>query len=70
MAPKDGRTIIVYAPPLDGLEAIVSLCAWHNDAGFCIDELREPTHWQPFDHPRTGGDLARWKGAFSIPDDE
>ena len=24
---------------------LASMCAYHRDAGFCIDELREPTHW-------------------------
>ena len=52
-APTDGRTIIVYAPGQDGLNQIVCLCAWHPDAGFCVDELREPTHWQPFESPTT-----------------
>lgn len=68
-APTDGREIVVYAPARDGLKELVSLCAYHPDAGFCIDEIRSPTHWQPFSRPKTGGDLLRWKGAFSISDD-
>lgn len=44
-APKD-RQIVVYAPPYQDLESIVSKCQWHEDAGFCIDELRQPTLWQ------------------------
>lgn len=68
-APKDGRTIMVYAPAREGLGELVSLCSWHPDAGFCIDELRSPTHWQPFERPKVGGDLTRWKGAFAIPDE-
>jgi hypothetical protein len=43
-APKD-REIVVYAPGREGLGELVSLCQWHPDAGFCIDELREPTLW-------------------------
>lgn len=50
-APKD-RVIEVYAPPTHGLNAMVSLCEWHEDAGFCICELREPTHWRPHTPPR------------------
>lgn len=46
-APTDGTLILVWAPAAHGLPAMYSLCAWHPDAGFCIDELREPTHWQP-----------------------
>lgn len=44
-APRDGSEIVVYCPPCHGLPAMASLCAWHDDAGFCVDELREPTHW-------------------------
>lgn len=43
-APKD-RPIVVYAPPRDGLPEMTAICRWHPDASFCIDELREPTHW-------------------------
>jgi hypothetical protein len=44
-APKDGTEIIVYCPPAHGLPHMASICAWHEDAGFCVDELREPTMW-------------------------
>ena len=46
-APRDGTEIIVYCPPAHGLRHMASVCAWHEDAGFCVDELREPTLWQP-----------------------
>ena len=46
-APKDGTEIIVYCPPAHGLPHMVSFCAWHEDAGFCVDELREPSLWIP-----------------------
>lgn len=47
-APKDGTLFLAYAAAgQHDLPALYSLCAWHPDAGFCIDELREPTHWQP-----------------------
>jgi hypothetical protein len=43
-APRD-RPIIVYCPEKHGLQAMASICEWHPDAGFCVDELREPTCW-------------------------
>lgn len=46
-APRDGTEIVVYAPAREGLNSMASKCAWHPDAGFCIDELRHPTHWIP-----------------------
>ncbi len=46
-APKDGTTILVYAPPRDGLSFIVCECAYHPDAGFCVDEIRQPELWMP-----------------------
>jgi len=46
-APKDGTEIIVYCPPAHGLRHMASVCAWHEDAGFCVDELREPALWIP-----------------------
>ncbi len=46
-APTDGTLIQVWAPSAHGLPAMHSLCTYHPDAGFCIDELREPTHWMP-----------------------
>jgi hypothetical protein len=46
-APKDGTEIIVYCPPAHGLNHMASVCAYHEDAGFCVCELREPTLWIP-----------------------
>jgi hypothetical protein len=43
-APKD-RDIVVYAAEREGLPGFFSLCRWHPDAGFCVDELREPEWW-------------------------
>lgn len=53
-APRD-EIILVWAPGRDGLPPIFSMCKWHDDAGFCIDELREPKYWWPWpaDHIRT-----------------
>jgi hypothetical protein len=45
-APR-GRRIIVYAPAAHGLPSMASICEWHHDAGFCIDELRNPILWLP-----------------------
>lgn len=53
-APRDGTMIWVYCPSAHGLSEMVSLCSWHSDAGFCVDELRHPTLWFPIlqpDHP-------------------
>ena len=49
-APKD-RTILVWCPPYHGLPPLVCLAHWHEDAGFCVDELREPTHWAEIQYP-------------------
>ena len=55
-APCDGTTVLVYAPPPDpekwhesvcDLPAVICTTAYHEDAGFCIDSIREPTHWRP-----------------------
>jgi hypothetical protein len=49
-APKD-EIIWVWCPARDGLSAMTSLCQWHEDAGFCVDEIREPTLWQLLQEP-------------------
>lgn len=51
-APKDGTLFLAWAEPgQHGLPGMHSLCAWHEDAGFCICELRQPTHWKPLRAP-------------------
>lgn len=50
-APTDGTLILVWAPGYSGLPPMYSLCAYHPDAGFCIDELRYPSHWRPLPPP-------------------
>ena len=50
-APRDGTVVLVYAPGRDGLSAMQSTCAYHPDAGWCIDELRQPSHWMPLPAP-------------------
>lgn len=46
-APKDGSLFVVWCPGYLDLPQMVSLCAWHPDAGFCVDELRQPELWTP-----------------------
>ena len=49
-APKD-REILVYAPAYQDLRPLISVCKWHESAGFCIDELRQPAHWMELPEP-------------------
>lgn len=44
-APKD-QIIEVFCPSKHGLPAMLSYVKWHPDAGFAVDELREPTMWR------------------------
>lgn len=44
IAPKKIK-IAVYCPPYEDLDELVSVCQWHPDAGFCVDEVRQPTLW-------------------------
>ena len=57
-APKD-RPIIVYCPERHGLPAMASICQWHPDAGFCVDELREPTCWTEIPPPTVSADTQK-----------
>ena len=50
-APKDGTLVIVFAPSIYDLSEIVCVAAYHLDAGWCVDELREVTHWMPLPTP-------------------
>lgn len=43
-APTDGTLILVWCASRDGLPAMYSLCRYHPDGGFCVDELRYPTY--------------------------
>lgn len=58
-APRDGTAILVFASGTssrwDGdLGDLICCCAWHPDAGFCVCELREPSHWRPLPAPPSG----------------
>ncbi len=44
-ARTDGTEYWVYVAPRDGLPGFQTRCAYHKDAGWCADELREVTHW-------------------------
>lgn len=50
-APRDGSAVWVYAAPRDGLSGFQCWCVWHQDAGWCVDELRIVTHWRPLPEP-------------------
>lgn len=50
-APKD-KLVRVFAPGVDyDLPDVISLCRWHPDAGFCVDDIRDPTLWRPTTKP-------------------
>ena len=50
-APTDGTVVLVFAAERDGLAAFQCTAAYHADAGWCVDELREVTHWMPLPPP-------------------
>lgn len=50
-APTDGARVIVYAAPYQGLPGFVCVADYHPDGGWCVDELREVTHWMPLPAP-------------------
>lgn len=45
-APTDGTVVYVYASPYEGLPGFVAIAGYHPDAGWCVDELRDVTHWR------------------------
>ena len=53
-APTDGTEVLVYASPWDGLEGFQCVVSYHKDAGWCVCELREATHWMPLPAPPKG----------------
>ena len=46
-APTDGTLVWVYVKEREGLSSFQGPCAYHPDAGWCMDEIREVTHWMP-----------------------
>lgn len=53
-APQN-RWIFVYCPSKDGLPFLISLCKYHESAGFCVDEIREPAMWCEIEYPLPPG---------------
>jgi len=56
-APKDGTEVLVYARVLHPekwgvhLEPMVCAASYHPDAGWCVCEIRDATHWRPLPAP-------------------
>jgi hypothetical protein len=50
-APKDGTVVLVYASDYQDLPGFISTIAYHDDAGWCVDELRPVTHWMRLPSP-------------------
>lgn len=56
-APTDGTMVLVYAVVLEPkkwgikLDPIICAAAYHEDAGFCVCEIRDATHWMPLPEP-------------------
>lgn len=46
-APQDGTVVWVYTAAAYDLPAFQGPCAYHPNAGWCTDELRQVTHWVP-----------------------
>ena len=46
-APRDGTNVWVYAAPFQDLPGFQCRYGYHPEGGWCVDELREVTHWQP-----------------------
>lgn len=45
-APTDGTEVEVKTDEREGLSSIICRCAYHPDAGWCVDELRSVTHFR------------------------
>lgn len=45
-APTDGTVVRVLTNSVQELPAFECLAAYHPDAGWCVDEFREATHWR------------------------
>jgi hypothetical protein len=56
-APRDGTEVLVYARVLHPekwgvhLEPMVCAASYHPDAGWCVCEIRDATHWRPLPAP-------------------
>lgn len=54
-APRDGTRVLVWAGRCCDLPGFWTIAAYHKDAGWCVCELREATHWQPLPPPPEPG---------------
>jgi hypothetical protein len=50
-APMDGSAVLIWASPRDGLDGFQVVARYHEDVGWCVDELREATHFRPLPAP-------------------
>jgi len=59
-APTDGRQVLIYAAIknpdqwhecMRDLEPFVCAARYHEDAGWCVCEIREATHWAEINTP-------------------
>ena len=48
----DDRQVAVWCPAREGLDELMTFARHHPDAGFCVDELREPTHFRIVEPPK------------------
>ncbi len=49
--PEEPVEVFARERPMEGkvpLPNLIQISQWHPDAGFCICEIREETHWRPF----------------------
>jgi hypothetical protein len=46
-APTDGSLIWYQTDSYEDLPIIEGVCAYHPDAGWCVDELRDVARWKP-----------------------
>lgn len=44
-APTDGTPVMVYVDKREELPGFICVCTFHEDAGWCADEIRPVTHW-------------------------
>lgn len=50
-APTDGTAVLVWAPGVEDLPPLFSVASYDEFAGWCIDELRVPTHYRRLPEP-------------------
>jgi hypothetical protein len=55
-APRNGTLVLFYAPSYEDLPEMMGVCAYHPDGGWCVDELRNVTHWMPLPAPPEAAD--------------